>query len=65
MDIMITKTFQLIKGLGPKTEIRLWEAGFRDWYDVLKKSRPTGIQGPIYDMLKTFLNEIGEDFRDS
>ena len=47
---MITKTFQLIKGLGPKTECRLWEAGFQNWYDVLEKSRPTGIQGSIYDL---------------
>ena len=55
---MITKTFQLIKGLGPKIECRLWEAGFQNWYDVLEKSRPTGIQGSIYDILKTFLTEI-------
>jgi len=55
---MIIKTFQLIKGLGPKTESRLWEAGFRDWYDVLKNSRPTGIPVSKYDMLKTFLTEI-------
>ena len=37
---MITKTFQLIKGLGPKTECRLWEAGFRNWYDVLEIVHP-------------------------
>ena len=57
---MIIKTFQLIKGLGPKTESKLWEAGFRDWYDFLKKSRPTGIPVSKYDMLKTFLTEIRE-----
>jgi len=57
---MILKTFQLIKGLGPKTENKLWEAGFRDWYDVLKNSRPTGIPVSKYDMLKTFLTELHE-----
>lgn len=57
---MIQKTFQLIKGLGPKTESKLWQAGFRDWYDVLNKSRPTGIPVSKYDMLKTFLTELRE-----
>ncbi len=57
---MILKTFQLIKGLGPKTESKLWEAGFQNWYDILKNSRPTGIPVSKYDMLKTFLTEVRE-----
>ena len=33
---MIEKTFQLIKGLGPKTEHKLWDQGLTDWDDILK-----------------------------
>lgn len=32
---MIRATFQLVPGLGPRRERALWEAGFRDWRDVL------------------------------
>ena len=57
---MILKTFQLIKGMGPKTETKLWEAGFHDWFDVLKNSRPPGIPVSKYHILKTFLTELRE-----
>ena len=57
---MILKTFQLIKGMGPKTESKLWEAGFHDWYDVLNNSQPPGIPVSKYHILKTFLTELRE-----
>ncbi len=57
---MILKTFQLIKGMGPKTESKLWEAGFHDWQDVLNNSQPSGIPASKYHILKTFLTELRE-----
>ncbi len=35
---MLTSTFVLLKGIGPSTERRLWEAGVTDWAEFL--SRP-------------------------
>ena len=57
---MIIKTFQLIKGLGPITESKLWNSGFNNWYDVIKKSKPKGIPDSIFNMLKAYLNRLIE-----
>ncbi|MBD3228221.1 MAG: exonuclease, partial [Candidatus Lokiarchaeota archaeon] len=40
---MIDKTFQLIKGIGPVTERKLWACGIKCWDDILDSTRPKGI----------------------
>lgn len=39
---MIRATFQLVPGLGPSRERALWDAGFRDWNDVMQAD-PRGL----------------------
>ncbi len=35
---MLTATFQHAQGIGPTTEVRLWQKGIRSWDDVLRAS---------------------------
>ncbi|HYA54809.1 MAG TPA: ribonuclease H-like domain-containing protein [Thermoplasmata archaeon] len=38
---MLRATFQHLPGIGPATEVDLWQSGFRDWSDLL--ARPSGL----------------------
>lgn len=37
---MLKHTFCHIQGIGPKTEMRLWEAGIHDWHSFLSRRTP-------------------------
>ncbi len=48
---MLTRTFQIARGIGPKTEARLWAAGCNEWADVKLDQRPAGISRALWEQL--------------
>ncbi len=48
---MLTHTFQIARGIGPKTEARLWAAGCKEWADVKPDRRPAGISRGLWEQL--------------
>lgn len=48
---MLTRTFQVVRGIGPRTEARLWDAGCVGWEHVISSRKPGGISRGVWDRL--------------
>jgi uncharacterized protein YprB with RNaseH-like and TPR domain len=55
---MLTRTFQVARGIGPKTEARLWAAGCVEWGDCVPSRKPAGIPQAVWDRLCTEIRDI-------
>ncbi|MHA1452853.1 MAG: ribonuclease H-like domain-containing protein [Promethearchaeota archaeon] len=54
---MLEKSFRIMKGIGEKTEKRLWDAGIKSWNDIDEKKRPNVISNNIWNTLVSNVNE--------
>lgn len=55
---MIDKTFQLIKGIGPVAEKKLWELGFKNWKDIIESTCPENFSSSLWEKLTSELPAI-------
>jgi hypothetical protein len=55
---MIDKTFQIIKGIGPVTEKKLWELGFKNWNDIIQSTCPENFSSNLWEKLVSELPAI-------
>ena len=56
MFSMLQSTFQLVPGLGPTRERRLWSAGVAAWSDFMAAPAPVG-SGRSYSRLRLGVND--------
>ncbi len=54
---MLEKSFRIMKGIGKKTEKKLWESGITSWDDIDQKQRPEMISNNIWNILLSNVNE--------
>ena len=52
---MLRATFQHLPGIGPATEVDLWQSGFRDWADLLARTESLGLTTPTRSRLASEL----------
>jgi len=43
---VLRATFLHLPGIGPATEAELWQSGFRDWRDLLRRTESLGLSSP-------------------
>ncbi len=48
---MLTRTFQIARGIGPKTEARLWAAGCAGWADCISSRKPKQVPRATWERL--------------
>lgn len=57
---MLTRTFQHLPGVGPKTERRFWQNGIRTWEDFLRAPDRAPLKGP---RLRAAVSSVAESHR--
>jgi len=61
---VLRATFQHLPGVGPATELDLWQSGYRDWQDLLGRPEALGVSVPVRTRLARELERSEQALRE-